>query len=577
MTAVFDLADRIVQESAAADPISATYLGVAGYEHLLTDYSPASHDARAARLRGWLAELDDLAQTSADDRLAAAVIRERLGAQLAMYDLEEHLRDINVLGSPIQAVRGVFTVMATGTDQQWDNVVRRLDAVPAALASLRAAYEEGIRGGVLPARRQVLGAAAVADVCAGTGAGDGWFTGFVRGYAGADAGLRQRLEHSAATAESAYGDLAAWLRADYAEAALERDAVGRERYAAKARYYTGADVDLEEAYAWGWEELSRITRRMNEVSAQLYGGVTPAEAMDRLDTDPEHTIEGAEATRAWLQRITDETIDSFDGRYFDIPEQMRRCDAVLAPPGSAAAPYYTPPSEDFARSGRTWLPVLPDQTRFRSWWLLSVWFHEAVPGHHLQVAYTMLQRERLSRFQRVSFVSGHGEGWALYAERLMDELGYFDTPATELGFLSAQAMRAVRVIVDIGLHLELAVPADADPVLLDGIGDAAGAVWDADLARRFLHLRGLLAEDFAASEIDRYLGIPGQAIGYKLGERVWLAAREDARARGGEAFDLKAWHMRALALGSVGLDVLRTELAQDTPRPEDAGSTPSTP
>jgi uncharacterized protein (DUF885 family) len=318
---------------------------------------------------------------------------------------------------------------------------------------------------------------------------------------------------------------------------------------------------------------------MREVAGRLYGGVTPAEAMARLDEDPDHTIEGAEATRDWLQRITDETIASFDGRYFDIPEPMRRCEAVLAPPGAAAAPYYTGPSEDFARPGRTWLPVLPGQTRFRSWWLLSVWFHEAVPGHHLQVAYTMLQRERLSRFQRVSFVSGHGEGWALYAERLMDELGY--EPATELGFLSAQAMRAVRVIVDIGLHLELEIPRDADPTLLEGVGqgeeEVAGRVWDPDLARRFLHLRGLLPEDFAASEVDRYLGVPGQAISYKLGERVWLAAREDAREREGAAFDLKSWHMRALALGSVGLDVLRAELARAADTPADPGAAEPTP
>jgi uncharacterized protein (DUF885 family) len=581
MSAVFDLADRIVEESAAHDPIAATYLGVAGYDGRLTDYGPDAADARAARARAWLAELAALPRDGADDRLAAEVIAERLGAQLAVHDKREHLRDINILGSPVQAVRGAFTMMPTETEEQWATIAERLASVPACLATVRTAYERGIGEGLLPARRQVLGVATVAEGCAGVGADAGWFSGFVAAYAGPDEALRARLEEAARGAESAYADLAAWLRSDYAAVALERDAVGPERYRAMARVYTGADLDLEEAYTWGWAELGRITARMREVAGRLYGGVTPAEAMARLDEDPVHTIEGAEATRDWLQRITDETIASFDGRYFDIPEPMRRCEAVLAPPGAAAAPYYTGPSEDFARPGRTWLPVLPGQTRFRSWWLLSVWFHEAVPGHHLQVAYTMLQRERLSRFQRVSFVSGHGEGWALYAERLMDELGYFDEPATELGFLSAQAMRAVRVIVDIGLHLELAIPADTDSDLLEGVGESPGAVagrvWDPDLARRFLHLRGLLPEDFAASEVDRYLGLPGQAISYKLGERVWLAAREDARAREGAAFDLKAWHMRALALGSVGLDVLRAELARAADTPADPGTTEPTP
>jgi uncharacterized protein (DUF885 family) len=202
------------------------------------------------------------------------------------------------------------------------------------------------------------------------------------------------------------------------------------------------------------------------------------------------------------------------------------------------------------------------EARFRTWWLLSVWHHEAVPGHHLQIAYAKLQREKLSRFQRTSAVSGHAEGWALYAERLMDELGYYSDPADELGFLSNQAMRAVRVVVDIGLHLGLEIPADAEPALLDGVpGAVSGVVWHRELAREFLRVRALQTDGFASSEVDRYLGIPGQAICYKVGEREWLAAREDARAAAGEDFDLKAWHMKALALGSVGLGVLRQELA----------------
>jgi uncharacterized protein (DUF885 family) len=175
----------------------------------------------------------------------------------------------------------------------------------------------------------------------------------------------------------------------------------------------------------------------------------------------------------------------------------------------------------------------------------------------------MVQRERLSRFQRVEYVSGHAEGWALYAERLMDELGYFGDPAHELGYLVGQAMRAARVVLDIGLHLELAIPTDADPALFDDVpGDPRGEVWSPDLARAFLVAHSGLPPTFASREIDRYLGWPGQAISYKVGERVWLEARDDARAAAGAGFDLKAWHMRALALGSPGLDVLRTELAQ---------------
>jgi uncharacterized protein (DUF885 family) len=562
MTEMFALADRVVEGSAAANPTEATYMGVAGYDDQLTDFTSAAADARDAQTRAWLREVDGTAMSGDDDRLAALVLRERLGARRAAHDLGEHLRDCNVLGSPVQSARDVFSLMPASSEQDWHVIASRLEQVPASLATVRSCYLDGIAAGVVPARRQVVGAARTAAVAAGLIDDPAYFPALVAAYSGADSDLSARLGTAATAATSAYAEMAGWMVSDFAPHASEADAVGADRYRAMARIHCGIDLDLEETYAWGWEELGRITRRMNATAALLYGGVTPWEAMGRLDSDPDTTVAGAEQTLAWLQRITDNTIASFDGRYFDIPEPMRRCEAVLAPPGGASAPYYTPPSEDFSRPGRTWLPMF-GQERFGTWWLTSVWYHEAVPGHHLQVAFTMLQKERLSRFQRVEFVSGHGEGWALYAERLMDELGYFDTPAIELGYLSNQALRAARVVLDIGLHLGLRIPADVDPALLEGLdGDPRGVVWEAGLARRFLSLRGLQPDAFAASEIDRYLGLPGQAISYKVGERIWLAAREDARAAEGDAFDLKAWHMRALALGSVGLEVLRAELAR---------------
>lgn len=563
MTEVFRFADRVVEASAESNPINASYAGVAGFDDRLTDFGVAAEDARHAQTLAWLAELDTLPIENDDDRLAVEFIRERLGSQVAVYETGEHLRSVNVIGSPVQYVRNVFTLMPTDTEDDWRTIATRLEAVPWSLGTLRASYAEGVARGVVPARRQVLGGAEVAALAGGAGTETGsWFDGFVAGYEGSDETLAARLRAAASGAASAYSDLATWMREEYAPAATETDAVGRDRYVAMAGVYLGASIDPEETYAWGWQELAALTRRMNECAGRLYGGVTPVEAQARLDADPAYNRTSAEDARSWLQQVTDETIASFNGRYFDIPQQMLRCEAVIAPPGSAAAPFYTPPSEDFSRSGRTWLPVI-DESSFRSWWLLSVWYHEAVPGHHLQVAYTMLQRERLSRFQRVEFVPGHGEGWALYAERLMDELGYFADPGYELGYLSNQALRAVRIVLDIGLHLGLTVPQDIDPALVEGLDhDPRGEVWDRELARQFLAVRALQSESFAASEVDRYLGIPGQAISYKVGERVWLAAREDARLAAGDDFDLKAWHMRALALGSVGLDVLRAELGR---------------
>jgi len=566
MTEVFEFADRVVEQSAAMHPVFATYSGVSGYDDRLSDWSLAAADARYAQAQAWLVELDSLTVTNDDDRLAVDFMRERLGAQVEQHRMGEHLRNVNVLGSPMQDVRNVFTLMPTDTDDDWQTIATRLEAVPWSLGTLISVYTEGVDRGVVPARRQVDGTAQVALLAAGVGPdgaqGDSWFDAFVASYSGGDSALAARLAGAATGAAGAFAEIGRWMRDVWSAVATEEDAVGRDRYVTMARVYLGADIDPEETYAWGWQELGAITRRMNECASRLYGGVTPTQAQARLDADPVYVKGSAEETRAWLQQVTDETTASFTGTYFDIPEKMLRCEAIIAPPGSGAAPYYTPPSEDFTRSGRTWLPVI-DASSFRAWWLLSVWFHEAVPGHHLQIAYAMLQSEHLSRFQRVEFVSGHGEGWALYAERLMDELGYFHDAGYELGYLSNQALRAARIVLDIGLHLGLEVPTDVDPALVEGLAtDPRGKVWDREMARDFLAVRGLQSDSFASSEVDRYLGIPGQAISYKVGERVWLAARDDARTAAGDAFDLKAWHMKALALGSVGLDVLKVELAR---------------
>ncbi|HEY1643557.1 MAG TPA: DUF885 domain-containing protein, partial [Streptosporangiaceae bacterium] len=265
-------------------------------------------------------------------------------------------------------------------------------------------------------------------------------------------------------------------------------------------------------------------------------------------------VEGVEQIRRRLQQMMDEAIAGLDGTHFELAEPLKTVEAMIAPAGSAAAPYYTGPSQDFSRPGRTWLPTL-GRTRFPEWNLISVWYHEGVPGHHLQLAQWTYLTGQLSTFQTVvGGVSACLEGWALYAERLMDELGYLRPAGARLGYLDAQMMRAVRVIVDLGMHLGLTVPADS-PV-------GPGQVWTPELAGEFFRAHSGRDAEFIDSEIVRYLSAPGQAISYKIGERAWLEGRAAAQAARGASFDLKAWHMAALSLGSLGLDDLADELAR---------------
>ena len=555
MTRIYEIADHYVERSAALDPVTATGEGVAGHDHELTDYSPAGSDARVALARESLQALEGAAETGERDRIAAEVMRERLELVASQNEQGEDLRDLRVLGSPLQSIRQVFDLMSYDTADDWAVAAERLTRVPAALDSFRAALEAGARTNVVAARRQALACAKQAETWGGLTATAPFFATMVGRYDdSANGALGATLHRAADDATTAYADMAKWLRDTYAPLASERDAVGADRYALQARAFLGMDLDLPETYEWGWEELYRIEHAMREVGERILPGEGLRDVIAHLESDRHRVIEGVDNFQRWLQDLVDRSIAELNGTHFDLAEPLRRCEAMIAPEGGSAAMYYTGPTEDFSRPGRTWYPTL-GKTRFPLWREVSICYHEAVPGHHLQIAQVRYLASELSRFQRTgAFVSGHGEGWALYAERLMGELGYLDDPAFELGMLSAQAMRAVRVIVDIGMHLELPIPARER--------FHPGDRWNAEIALPFVVERSCFPENFMSSEVDRYLGLPGQAISYQVGEREWLAARDEAKVRKGAAFDLKAFHSFALDLGGMGLAQLRRELAR---------------
>ncbi len=548
------VADAYVDALVALDPVHGTYLGVPEAHSKLPDLSPAGVAAVADLARRTLARLDEAERLPGADsdaeRRCARLLRERLTAELAVHDAEEPLRAVGNLGSPVHHVREVFTVTPAETDEDWAAIAERLRAVPAAFEGYRETLALGLErklyGGPRPTAT-VLG-----QLTEWAGDGRGWFEDFAS--AGPEA-LRDELTSAARAADGAVVALRDWMRDVYAPAIEGApDVVGRERYARWSRYYNGTDLDLDEAYAYGWSEFHRLLAEMRvEAEKILPGAATPWVALAHLDEHGRH-IEGVDEVRQWLQQVMDEAIEALDGTHFELADRVRKVESCIAPPGSAAAPYYTPPSEDFSRPGRTWLPTM-GQTRFPVYDLLSTWYHEGVPGHHLQLAQWAHVAGDLSRYQAtIGGVSANAEGWALYAERLMDELGFLTDAETRIGYLDAQMMRATRVIVDIGMHLELEIPADSP--------FHPGERWTPDLAQEFFGAHSSRPADFVESELTRYLSIPGQAIGYKLGERAWLLGRANAQAAHGDSFDAKAWHMAALSQGSLGLDDLVDELSK---------------
>ncbi|MFD8305933.1 DUF885 domain-containing protein [Streptomyces sp. NPDC059690] len=551
------VADAYVEEVIALDPVTGTYLGVKESSSRLPDLSPGGQEALAQLARRTLARLDEAERLPGADsdveRRCGRLLRERLIAELAVHEAEEGLRRVGNLGTPVHSVREVFTVTPNQTDEDWAAIAERLRGVPAALAGYRASLELGLERKLYGAPRPTATFVGQLTEWADTdGKGRGWFEDFAS--AGPEA-LRAELDDAARAATEAVVELRDWMRDVYAPAVEGApDTVGRERYARWARYFNGTDLDLDEAYAYGWSEFHRLLGEMKgEAEKILPGAETPWVALAHLDEHGKH-IDGVDEVRDWLQGLMDQAIADLDGTHFELAERVRKVESCIAPPGGAAAPYYTPPSEDFSRPGRTWLPTM-GQTRFPVYDLVSTWYHEGVPGHHLQLAQWAHVAENLSRYQAtLGGVSANAEGWALYAERLMDELGYLKDAEQRLGYLDAQMMRAARVIVDIGMHLELEIPADSP--------FHPGERWTPELAQEFFGAHSSRPADFVESELTRYLTIPGQAIGYKLGERAWLLGREKARERHGESFDLKTWHMAALSQGSLGLDDLVDELAR---------------
>ncbi|MFI5943440.1 DUF885 domain-containing protein [Streptomyces uncialis] len=552
-----EVADAYVDELIALDPVTGTYLGVRTSSSALPDYSPAGQEGLAELARRTLAGLEAAeARPGADadiERRCARLLRERLTAELAVHDAHEGLRAVGNMHSPAHSVREVFTLTPADTDEDWAAIAARLRAVPGALAGYRESLGLGLERELYAGPRPT--ATFVEQLAEWTGPDADGLTWFEQFVAPGPEALRAELTAAARTATQAFAELRDWMAEVYAPTVEGApDPVGRERYARWSRYFNGTDLDLDEAYAYGWAEYHRLLAEMRtEAEKVLPGAATPWVALAHLDVHGRH-IEGVEEVRVWLQELMDKAIEALDGTHFDLADRVRVVESRIAPPGSAAAPYYTSPSEDFSRPGRTWLPTM-GLDRFPVYDLVSTWYHEGVPGHHLQLAQWAHVRDDLSRYQAgIGGVSANCEGWALYAERLMDELGFLADPEERLGYLDAQMMRAARVIVDIGMHLELEIPADSP--------FHPGERWTPELAQEFFGAHSSRPADFVESELTRYLSIPGQAIGYKLGERAWLLGRERAQRRHGDAFDAKAWHMAALSQGSLGLDDLVDELSR---------------
>ncbi|RRJ87258.1 DUF885 domain-containing protein [Gulosibacter macacae] len=545
-TALDRLAERWLDTQVELNPAMRIDLGRPGDQAEYGDYSPAGLEARRAATATTLREVADTPVTDEVDAVTAAELTRTLELDLELLDAGEPLREMNNLATVAHEIRMVFDLMPQETSNDFVEIARRLANVPEAVAGYAATLREGMRRGMTPAVRQVN---ELATQAADYGRADGMFAGLANSAPDdASPALRTDLAKGAAAAAEAYAGLASFLREELAPVATEQDAVGRDRYALYSRLFLGAAVDLDDSYEWGLAELDRMRREQEAVAAEIAPGRTVAEVADLLDRDPRYRLEGTAALQAWMQERSDAAVNALAGSEFAITPEMRQLECRIAPTQDGGI-YYTGPSDDFTRPGRMWWSVPEGVTEFSTWRELTTVYHEGVPGHHLQIATSTAEKATLNAWRRVNWCSGHGEGWALYAESLMDELGFLDEPAYRFGMLDAQRMRAARVVLDLGMHLGKPMPGTGDP-------------WTFERAIEFFTGEVNMDAPSIHFEVTRYFGWPGQAPSYKLGQRIWEDLRAEAARVAGPDFDLAAWHERALRLGTVGLDTLRQQLSR---------------
>ena len=559
LTDVDQIANEYFEKVLDLNPVHATELGRKGVETLYPDYSPAGEKAFARLAKKTLKKVDNVLPIDDVDLVTLDALQERLSLYRKQYKAGFGGWQMNNIASVPQEVRSVFDLMKRNTQQDWEHIIGRMHRVTEALEGYIQTLEAAREEGKVAPRRQVD---IVIEQTAAYYAPSGFFDELAAEVAEAVPALKDEAAAGAEAAKEGYRRLNSYLVETLQPIAPSRDAVGRKAYSLHSRSFLGTTIDLDETYAWGVKELESIIARQREVAEEIEPGASIERAKQLLDEDPARQLHGTDELKAWMQKLADAAVENLADTHFEIGGPMRRIECCIAPTNEGGI-YYTGPSPDFSRPGRMWWSVPEGEDTFTTWRETSTVYHEGVPGHHLQIAIaTALQGTMNSWRTNMLWVSGHGEGWALYAERLMEELGYLKDPGDRMGMLNAQRMRAARVVFDIGVHCEMPIPAE----WAEQLGVEPGTIWTSELGYEFLKLNLDESEGHLRFEFLRYLGWPGQAPSYKIGERLWLELRDQAVRRGD---DMRAFHTRALLLGSVGLDTLRRALTDEMMLPLD--------
>jgi len=548
--ALHALFDATWQRDMAENPLLASYYGETAYNHLWPDLSSAAEARAHAANADALARLRALPRSAlpAEEQLNHALFEHLLQARLALQPLHPEAYSITARDGP-QSLNELSELMPLGSPAEVEVWLQRLQGLPDYLAQFEALLARSARDGRTQPRllmERVLPQLAMQLVDEPT---QSPFYGAFRQLPAAMPGVPALQARARALIADrivpAYRRFEAFFRSRYLPAC--RDSVGiwdtpdgLAYYQNRIEHHTSTTLTAAEIHAIGLAEVARLHGEMQQVMDQLGFQGSKAEFFAKLRSDPQFYYDTPEALFAAYvmaaKRIEPELPRLF-GKLPRSPYGVRAIPATSAPNTTAA--YYSGPSVDGTRAGYYYVNLYRPEMRPR-YEIEVLTAHEAVPGHHLQIALAQEQQD-LPKFRRFADINAYVEGWALYAERLGYELGLYQDPYARFGQLTYDMWRAVRLVVDTGLH---------------------AMRWTRAQAIDYFRANAAKTEVDIVNEIDRYIGWPGQALSYKIGQLRMLALRAKAEAALGPRFDVRGYHDLILAGGALPLDMLEARLDQ---------------
>jgi len=555
--ALHALFEREFQRDLRESPEYATFVGVEGYNDRLSDASPAAVARHKAHLKALMRELQafDAARLNTQDRLSRALMLDdlqRTDAFNALYGPLPFFGSggwliVAPTGGPQHSYASLAKAAPFRDSRDYDNYLKRLAAMPAALAQMNASMRSGMASGWMPPREVMARVPAQFDAYLGADVATSPlfapFAAFPRAIGDAD---RARIEAAgrkllAEQVRPAFAEMKRFIESEYIPAGAKSLAAsalpgGPAYYALAVQESTTTRITPQAVHELGLAEVARIGAEMDRLVEQAGFKGTRAEYMRSMKADPRNYHTRPEDMLKDYRDIAKRVDAELPKLFAELPRLPYGIRAMEAYEGDNAE-HYTAGALDGSRAGYFEANVLSLATR-PIYDMENTFLHEAVPGHHLQIARAQ-EIKGLPAFRRNGGYTAYSEGWALYAESLGPDLGVYKAPSSRFGALAWEMVRACRLVIDTGLH-------------------AQG--WTRDQSIAYMVDNTGLAADFAASEVDRYVVWPGQALGYKIGELKIKALRARAQATLGERFDIRSFHNAVLDDGALPLTVLEARI-----------------